>query len=243
MKKKILAVLLIALSALCFYQVSCILYQYKEEKEIYDNISTLVKESEDDGQSIPKPREIDWEKLKKECPGIVAWIDVYGIDISYPVMQGKDNEFYLHHASTGETAACGSIFLNSTSRPDFSDQNSVVFGHYMKSRTMFGKLGWFAKWDAYEKSPYIRVYTPERNILYQIVSAYEVKVSDGVPGTYDIEKKEEKEYVAWFKKQLSLSEKEMKPCGTANMLTLSTCTGNGHSYRMIVQAAKIPYQQ
>lgn len=241
-KKKVIGNICIVFAFFCFLKVLSIWMQYANEKDYYNEITeTVVTEKvTEDVFDYPAPRDIDWDTLQGESPDIVAWIDVLGIDVGYPIVQSENNNDYLRKTPTGESASCGSIILNTTNNADFNDQNTVIFGHNMKNGTMFGKLKWFMVKDAYEKSPYIWINTPEEDVLYQIVSAYVVKISDGVPDTYDIEIED---YESWYGRMISLSEKEMEWQESSNMITLSTCNSNGYSYRTIVQAVEILRQE
>ena len=71
---------------------------------------------------------------------MAGWLTVDGTNIDYPVMQGKDNNSYLNTDPFGNYSLTGSIFLDSRSSPDFSDEYSVVYGHHMDYGKMFGAL-------------------------------------------------------------------------------------------------------
>ena len=55
--------------------------------------------------------EPDWAALQAENQDIVGWIYVPDCDISFPVMQSKDNEYFLIHCVCGVFFFCGSFFL------------------------------------------------------------------------------------------------------------------------------------
>ena len=71
---------------------------------------------------------------------MVAWITIDGTNIDYPVMRGKDNTHFLNTDPCGEYSLTGSIFLDSRSSSDFSDEYSVIYGHHMDYGKMFGAL-------------------------------------------------------------------------------------------------------
>ena len=81
-------------------------------------------------------------------PEAFAWLTVYGTNIDYPVTQADDNAKYVNTNALGEYSLSGSIFLDYTNRADFTDFNSIFYGHHMEKRTMFGELGLFAN-EAY----------------------------------------------------------------------------------------------
>lgn len=60
---------------------------------------------------------------------IIAWLRVGAIDISYPVTQGKDNDYYLHNTFENQPNIAGCIFMDHGCKKDFSDPNTIIYGH------------------------------------------------------------------------------------------------------------------
>ena len=85
-------------------------------------------------------RRPDFQKLGQMNPDTVAWI--YGPDtvIDYPVVQGTDNAYYLNHTVDRTESIIGSIFMECTNKPDFTDDVTVLYGHHIKAGTMFSSL-------------------------------------------------------------------------------------------------------
>ena len=105
-------------------------------------------------------------------PDVIAWIDIPGLSISYPVVQGTDNAYYLHHLFTGEYNSSGSIFADWHNQPDFADPNTIVYGHNMKNGSMFGTLSHYQDQALWEENPYFYLYVPGKVMEYQIFSCY-----------------------------------------------------------------------
>lgn len=42
-------------------------------------------------ENAPERIGIDWDNLKKEAPDLVGWITLPAVELSYPIVQGKDN--------------------------------------------------------------------------------------------------------------------------------------------------------
>lgn len=78
---------------------------------------------------------------------MVGWITVDGTPIDYPVMQGEDNNKYLNLDPFGEYSLSGSIYLDSRNSGDFTDPYSLIYGHHMEYRKMFGALDDFLDKD------------------------------------------------------------------------------------------------
>ena len=70
----------------------------------------------------------------------MGWLRIRALGISYPVVQGEDNDFYLHRTFEKEDNFAGCIFVNCDNSGNFTDQNTIIYGHNMKDGSMFGKL-------------------------------------------------------------------------------------------------------
>ena len=82
---------------------------------------------------------ISWENLRKINSQTVAWITVPGADISYPVVQAADDEYYLKHNFRGEEDLFGCIFLEHDIKKNFTDSHSILYGHNIEGNMMFAK--------------------------------------------------------------------------------------------------------
>ena len=74
-----------------------------------------------------------FEKLQKLNSEVIGWINVYGTNIDYPLVQAKDNEKYLTRDSKGEFASTGAIFLDARNNPNFEDFNTIIYGHHVEN--------------------------------------------------------------------------------------------------------------
>ena len=75
---------------------------------------------------------IDFAVLDSQNPDVVAWIQIPGTQINYPVVQGKDNDYYLHRDLNGQKSTAGTIFLDYADRADFSSLHNVLYGHHIR---------------------------------------------------------------------------------------------------------------
>ncbi|MDR2753827.1 MAG: class B sortase [Oscillospiraceae bacterium] len=103
---------------------------------------------------------VDFAALQKTSPDIVAWIQIQGTAVDYPVVQGKNNEYYLKKTPEGIDSKYGSIFLDYRSHADFSDYYSIIFGHNMKDDRMFGTLQRFKDADFFAQAKTGTLFTP-----------------------------------------------------------------------------------
>ena len=118
---------------------------------------------------------IDFAAQHERNPHIVAWIQIPGTVIDYPVLQsGNDvvENFYLDHNADREPHRAGAIYIQQMNSPDFSDPNTVLYGHYMGNGTMFADLHQFRKEKFFAENEYIYVYTPGHILTYRIYAAF-----------------------------------------------------------------------
>lgn len=144
-----------------------------EEPEI-DPIERLME------MGIPIPeKEVDFTALQEEVnEDIYAWIYIPDSDIDYPVLQHPtDNAFYLEYNIDGSKGRPGCIYTENYNSKDFTDNNTVMYGHNITSttkarHTMFHDLHKFEDSEYFEENPYIYIYTEEGLLIYEVFAAY-----------------------------------------------------------------------
>lgn len=145
--------------------LGAIAFQYISQQRAYDDLEQYASLSDSENMTLADLM-VDWDALRAVNPDIVAWIYVPDSPINYPVVQGDDNEEYLHKAfdgSTGWLASAGTIFLDSTNSSDFSDRNSALYGHHMNDGSMFASLSDWQNNDEFNAHRDIYVLTPQGN--------------------------------------------------------------------------------
>lgn len=134
---------------------------------LYDS-NLVLEQAGAEEYAVYKPREngdVAYRKLRSINPDVIGWIDVYGTKIDYPILQGKDNYRYLSETVNGEYSTAGSIFLDSGNKPDFSDFNNIIYGHFMVERKMFGDIGLFAEADFFNSHEYGVIHRNDKQSL------------------------------------------------------------------------------
>lgn len=176
----ILVVCIIALG-IAGHKLIGIWLMYQEGVTEYEELKEYVNEtSEDDGdENSDAATTIDFEELQKINPDIVAWIRIEGLGIDYPVVQGEDNEHYLHYTFRGEANVAGSIFLDYRNKADFSDSKIILYGHNMKNGSMFGSLKKYQNENVFQENQIITIYLPgNREWKFKVQECRNVKVND-----------------------------------------------------------------
>ncbi len=117
-------------------------------------------------------RNIDFDALREENPDIIAWIEVPGTDIDYPVMRTDDNAYYLSHNARREYDIYGAVFADVENSIDFTSQLMVVYGHFTPVETGFTQLHRYEDRSFFDANRDVYVYLPGRQLNYEVVSAF-----------------------------------------------------------------------
>ena len=145
--------------------LGAIAFQYISQQRAYDDLEQYASISDAENVSLADLT-VDWDALRAVNPDIVAWIYIPDSPVNYPVVQGQDNQEYLHKAfdgSTGWLASAGTIFLDSNNTSDFSDRNSALYGHHMNDGSMFASLSDWQNNDEFNSHRDIYLLTPQGN--------------------------------------------------------------------------------
>lgn len=177
---------------------------------------------------------IDFDKLKQINKDITAWILFDNNTISYPIVQGKDNEEYLYQMADKTKNPSGSIFIDSLCSPDFTDSHTILYGHNMKDQSMFGSLkNYYLKKDYFQNNRYFTIYTPTKTLRYEVFAWYEAAADDSV---YQVGFTPDEEFDKFVDQILSRRyyDVEISVTQQDHIVTLSTCSTAGK--RFIVHA-------
>ena len=176
---------------------------------------------------------VDFDTLQSVNPDIRAWLYMSGSSIHYPVLQAEDNSTYLYRLADGSSNAHGSLFIDCRNAGDFSDWNTLIYGHNMKDGSMFGGLKKYRKQAYYDAHPEMTLFTPEKTYRMEIFAAVTTDVSAAV---YRVPaaREERDELVQWAQRNSKI-ECDVSIGTEDRIVTLSTCTG-GDDDRFVVLA-------
>ena len=168
---------------------------------------------------------IDFAQLKSVNEDIVGWLRIRALDISYPVVQGEDNDFYLHRTFEKTDNFAGCLFFNYLNKPDLTDQNTIVYGHNMRNGSMFGKLKQFREEGKFEKSKFFCIFTPDFIYQYRI---FAVTVVNKTGLTYQTGFTDEQfdEFIDYAFEHSEIEAGDVEVTKEDRIVTLSTCTGD-----------------
>ena len=130
-------------------------------------------------QYKPSPPEMmSFEELQGINPEVLGWLTIYDTNIDYPVVQAENNEYYLNHDPKREPSSAGALFLDYRNAKDFSDFNTLVFGHHMAHHEMFGDLDEFLEEDFWNKHEYGNLIYNAQNHGLQFVAMLQCDAYD-----------------------------------------------------------------
>lgn len=179
-------------------------------------------------------RNMDFTALREVNPDVLGWIVIPGTVISYPLLQGEDNDYYLNHTWKGWRNVVGSIFLEWTNSADLSDFNTIVYGHRMINGSMFGSLKYYSSQSYWAQHPCVYITDDNGSHKYEIFAAYEVS-TEGLTYRVGFSDDEDKQEFIDYCLAQSVIDTGITPTIYDRILTLSTCTGDGHATRWVVQ--------
>ena len=242
--------LIVAIAVFCYaaFNLYHIYTEYKKGTDEYNQIEEMaVTERDADSGEVAGPNaqlkppiEVDFDKLKSVNEDVVGWIYVDALpDISYPIVKGKDNQTYLHQTYEKNYNFAGTIFVDYENSGDFSDCNTLVYGHNMKNGSMFGHLKKFREDDKlYKQDKYFWILTPERNYRYEIITAYTTGVNSDTYTLFKGPGEEFEKYLETIKGYSEIQTDDTDLTIKDRIVTLSTCTGN-ESTRFVVQGKRV----
>lgn len=242
--------LIAAIAVFCYaaFNLYHIYTEYKKGTDEYNQIEAMAVTGRDADSTevagpsaqIKPPIEVDFDKLKSVNEDVVGWIYVDALpDISYPIVKGKDNQTYLHQTYEKNYNFAGTIFVDYENSGDFSDCNTLVYGHNMKNGSMFGHLKKFREDDKlYKQDKYFWILTPERNYRYEIITAYTTGVNSDTYTLFKGPGEEFEKYLETIKGYSEIQTDDTDLTIKDRIVTLSTCTGN-ESTRFVVQGKRV----
>lgn len=246
--KKILIILLSIIFILSVILIIKIKYtEYKDNQKQIEVSKALEKVKIDETETnIETKRMLQVKELQKENSEIIGWIEIDGTNINYPVLQGKDNEYYLKHNYKKEAVSGGSIFLDKDYDFNIPSSNLLIYGHRHKKGLMFEDLVKYKNKEFYESHKTIKFTTPKEDSTYEIIAVFNSRVyykseTDVFRYYYFVNATNEEEYNNFINNCKKASIYEIKE--TANygeqLLTLSTCDYSTKNGRFAVVAKKI----
>ena len=208
-------------------------YQEQVEQELLEQGIQL------DDEVSPINSLVDLDKFFADYPDAVAWIYCPDTKINYGVVEAEDNDYYLHRAIDGSQSASGALFVDCNNSRDFSDENTVIYGHHMNDGTKFASIMGYRERGYYGQHPVMYLSTRDMNYRVELFSSY---LTDADSDTYSFRFDSTQEYAAWLQRMRSQSDfqSDVMLSTDDRVITLSTCSYEYTDARYVVQGRLVP---
>lgn len=233
-------IILTGIFAFSVYKIYAIQSEYKEGTSTYDDLSSLYvnEQSTNEEEQSEIPVQIDFDKLKEVNGDIIGWIYNEGTVIDYPVVQGSDNQYYLHHLINGTYNSSGTPFLDKNMSKDFSDKNNIIYAHHMKNGSMFSSITKYKDINYYNEHKYMYLMTPTDNYRLEVFSAYITPADSDTYMRGFGENEEFAEYIKYITGQSSIKT-DVNVTIKDKIVSLSTCSYEYENARFIVHCKAV----
>lgn len=247
-------ILLILLGVLVFSAVKIISYFKQQsdaadaQQEISDNYITPGNSTDDNTDDTQKDNDkdkttktpddetitVNFEKMVADYPDVVGYIYCANTNLKNPIQHGKGNDYYLTHDSKGNTNNNGSIFVEQLNSGSFSDNNTIIYGHNMKTGMMFANLrNYHTDKSYYAAHPYMYIYTPSQNYRLDLFAGFVCEHDDEIYNTSLTQ-----EQLEAMAAKSDFTSKIGTPTGKT--VTLSTCSYEFDNARYVVIGSLVP---
>lgn len=183
-------------------------------------------------QYKPSPdNKLSYSKFMNENPDVIGWINIYGTGIDYPIVQSTSNEKYVNTSPDGKFSTAGSIFLDYRNKRDFTDFNSIIYGHHMDRGLMFGNIDKFVSKIFFDSHKYGLLYSKNHRSGLEIYALVKTTSSDSMIFTPSFKDEKSKENFIKYINRSSLRKRDFNISKNDRLVLLNTCTYTGTSGR------------
>lgn len=186
-----------------------------------------------------------FRKLYKKNKDFAGWLRIPGMNIDYPVMQCKDDEYYLHHNFEKKEDKYGCLFVKKKADVDTPGMNIIIYGHNMKDGSMFGNLDQYREKSFYRKHRELYFDTLYEERQYKIMAVFLSQVynsDDDVFKYYEwYEADTEEDFRTFYDNimEMALYKTGVTAKYGDKFLMLSTCAYHVEDGRLVVVAKQV----
>ena len=261
MRKGIMILLCLIFAAIAIfsgYQIVTTLQEYKAGEEAYSDLQQYIYIPEQtqnvgDGMTTAAPEQNQGQDTEETAPvatepagprvnfdmlldinsDVVGWIYLEDSKINFPVVQGDDNAEYLYWLINGEYNSAGTPFVDYRNEADFSDRNTVIYGHNMNNGTMFADLHKYTDQEYYNSHPVIQLLTPQGNYTLEIFAGY---ITGLDADAWQLSFESDEEFEEWLEEaqEKSAFVSSVIPTVEDRVVTLSTCSSSANKTRFVL---------
>ncbi len=202
----------------------------------------VTEKPEETPEVFTAPITIDFDGLKERNEDIAGWIYCPDTPISYPVVMGLDNSYYLDRNFDKEHNQSGTIFMDMVCEKDLSQDNTILYGHHMNNRGMFASLEDYRQEGYYDAHPIFYYLTPDETYVLPVFSMF---LTGGDSDVYAFNFATDDEYAKFLESMTARSNfntgVEVTP--DDHIMTLSTCAYDYDDARYVVLCKIVPISE
>ncbi|MGB6177888.1 class B sortase [Carnobacterium sp.] len=204
-----------------------------KDKEVKEEIKPVEKIVEEE-RIFEKNAAAEYYDLNSDY---VGWLTIEDTEVDYPVVRGKDNDFYLKHNFYKEEDVLGAIFMDYRNAGMGLDKHTILYGHYAKYGQMFKDLDRYLSEDFLTANSEFIFTDSFTKRTYKIFS---VHPSDANADFVDVsfEDGEFTEFVDTLKNE-SIFSLDTPVSEEDTILTLVTCNYDVNDGRLFIHAVEI----
>ena len=192
-----------------------------------------ANEAEDEGSV----RHRVWQTFSEINPDFIGYLQFDSGIISQPIVQGKDNSFYLNHGYDRSENHMGAVFMDAADK--LEDMNIVLYGHnvYADHTAMFSPLEDLTDHEKAIENQTLKIWYRDEVVSYRIVYAYFFDCDDYEIYDYQVRNfTSEEEFGRWID---YVKDKDLIGTGEEiaygdRLLTLQTCRRFDEDVRLII---------
>ena len=133
----------------------------------------------------------------------------------------------------------GTLFLDFINEPDFSDFNSIVYGHNMLNDSMFGVLTDYYDQEYYEEHPLLYLMTPKQYYRVELIGGVVTPIDSWLYDLDFTDPAKKTAFLAEFRERSTFHS--ISDCTEEDVfLTLSTCTYDFEYARYLLTGKLVP---
>lgn len=226
---------LIMIIAISGWKIISILRNYSNSQNVYEKIAEEVQPQGFTG-------DIDFDALRKINPDVEAWLYYEGTLIDYPVVQGTDNDKYLHTMFDGSYGDFGTLFVDAVTEEPFRQFNTIIYGHHMRNGSMFGELKKLKDENYCYDHPQLELITPGGKYHLEIWAFLNQPADSTVYLTNMHNEDERAEYIETIREIANYTTGiEITP--EDRLVVLSTCAYEYQDARYMVIGKMVPWEK
>lgn len=228
----------------CSFKLYTIWREYHDNSKSYDEVrefapEEVVSENNDTQNNEPKFvfKKEDYDSLLAMNSDFKAWLYIPNTEVSYPVVQTNNNDYYLKHNFKKEQNSGGAIFISSNNKEPFVEQNTIIHGHHMRDGSMFAGINKFKEEDFFDNGK-IKIIKDNKEYFYEVFSVRVVDGNDNKIISHFNNDEEFDNYIELLKTE-SIYKKDEINSDFSKIITLFTCSYEFDNARTIISAALV----